>query len=59
MRIGKLRSLPDTPDGALQDLTEKPKAYIRSRIEHSFRLINQQFRLSEDSSVILGNSLCF
>jgi IS5 family transposase len=59
MRIGKLRSLPDPPDEALQDLTQKPTAHIRSRVEHPFRLIKQQFRLSEDSSVILGNSLRF
>jgi len=39
MRPGKRRALPDTPDGKLQDLIETAKDHIRSKVEHSFRVI--------------------
>jgi len=43
MRPGKRRALPDTPEGRLHDLIETAKAHIRSKVEHSFRVIKQQF----------------
>jgi IS5 family transposase len=43
MRSGKRRALPDTPKGRLQDLLETAKAHIRSKGEHPFRVIKQQF----------------
>ena len=43
MRPGKRRVLPDTPEGRLQDLIETAKAHIRSKGEHPFRVIKQQF----------------
>ena len=43
MRPGKHRALPDTPEGRLQDLIETAKAHIRSKGEHPFRVIKQQF----------------
>lgn len=36
-------ALPDTPDGRVQDLIERAKAHIRSKVEHPFRVIKQQF----------------
>ncbi len=41
IRPGKCRALPDTAEGKLQDLVERPKAHIRSKGEHSFRVIKQ------------------
>jgi IS5 family transposase len=43
MRPGKRRSLPDTPEARLQDLIEAAKAHIRSKGEHPYRVIKQQF----------------
>ncbi len=43
MRPGKRRVLPDTPEGRLADLVETAKAHIRSKVEHPFRVIKQQF----------------
>ena len=43
MRAGKTRILPDAPEDRLQDLIETPKAHIRSKGEHPFRVIKQQF----------------
>ena len=43
MRPGKRRALPDTPDGKLQGLIERAKANNRSKGEHPFRVIKQQF----------------
>jgi IS5 family transposase len=43
MRPGKRRALPETPEGRLQDLVETAKAHIRSKGEHPFRVIKQQF----------------
>jgi transposase, IS5 family len=47
MRPGKSRSLPETPEGRLQDLIEMAKAHIRSKGEHPFRVIKQQFGLQK------------
>lgn len=43
MRPGKRRRLPDTPEGRLQDMVETAKAHVRSKVEHPFRVIKQQF----------------
>ena len=43
MRPAKRRALPDTPEGRLKDLVETAKAHIRSKVEHPFRVIKQQF----------------
>jgi IS5 family transposase len=43
MRAGKRRALPDTAEGKLVDLVETAKAHIRSKVEHPFRVFNQQF----------------
>lgn len=43
MRPGKHRVLPKTPNGKLQDLIETANAHIRSKVEHPFRVIKQQF----------------
>jgi IS5 family transposase len=47
MRPGKRRGLPDTPEGRLQDLIETAKAHIRSKVEHPFRVIKQQFNFQK------------
>ncbi len=36
MRLGKLRALPDTPEGKLQDLIDTAKAHISAKFEHPF-----------------------
>ena len=43
MRPGKRRVLSDTPEGRLDDLVETAKAHIRTKVEHLFRVIKQQF----------------
>ena len=43
MRPGKRRALADTPEGRLADLVETAKAHIRSKVDHPFRVIKQQF----------------
>jgi IS5 family transposase len=43
MMPGKRRVLPESPDGRLLDLMETAKAHIRSKGEHPFRVIKQQF----------------
>ena len=43
MRPGKRRALPEAPEGRLQDLIEKAEAHIRSKVEHPFQVIKQQF----------------
>ena len=48
-RPGKWRVLPDTPGVLLEDLVETLKAHIRSKVEHPFRLIKQQFGLQKTS----------
>lgn len=43
MRPVKLRSMPDTPDGRLQNLVETAKADIKAKVEHLLQEINQEF----------------
>jgi IS5 family transposase len=43
MRPGRRRVLPNSPEGRLEDLVETAKAHIRSKVEHPFRVIKQQF----------------
>jgi len=47
MRSGKRRALTDTPEGKLHDLIETAKAHIRAKVEHPFRVINQQFGIQQ------------
>jgi len=58
MRPGKRRSLPDTPDGKLQDLIETAKAHIRSKVEHPFRVIKQQFGFQKTRLRGLAKNRC-
>ena len=58
MRPGKRRALLDTPEGRLQDLIETVKAHIRSKVEHPFRVIKQQFGFQKTSLRGLGKSRC-
>lgn len=44
------RSLPETPDGRVQDLIEAAKAHIHSKVEHPFRVIKQQFGFQKTRS---------
>lgn len=43
MRSGKRRVLPEIPERRLQDLIETAKAHVRSKVEHPFRVMKQQF----------------
>ncbi|MCP9855265.1 MULTISPECIES: transposase [unclassified Synechococcus] len=43
IRPGIRRSLPNNPDGKLQDLIEAAKAHIRAKVEHPIRVIKQQY----------------
>ena len=58
MRPGTRRALPDIPEGRLQDLIEVAKAYIRSRVEHPFRVIKQQFGLQKTRLRGLAKNRC-
>ena len=58
MRPGKRRSLPDTPDGRLQDLIETAKAHIRAKVEHPFRVIKQQFGFQKKRLRGLAKNVC-
>ena len=58
MRPGKRRALPDTPDGKLQDLIETAKAHIRSKVEHPFRVIKQQFGFQKTGLRGLAKNRC-
>ena len=58
MRPGKRRLLPDTPDGRLQDLIETAKAHIRSKVEHPFRVIKQQFGFQKTKLRGLAKNRC-
>ena len=58
MRPGKRRALPDTPDGRLQDLIETAKAHIRSKVEHPFRVIKQQFGFQKTRLRGLAKNRC-
>ena len=58
MRPGKRRVLPDTPEGRLQDLIEAAKAHIRSKVEHPFRVIKQQFSFQKTRLRSLAKNRC-
>ena len=58
MRPGKRRVLPDTPEGKLQDLIETAKAHIRSKGEHPFRVIKQQFGFQKTRLRGLAKNRC-
>ena len=58
MRPGKRRALPETPDGKLQDLIETAKAHIRSKVEHPFRVIKQQFGFQKTRLRGLAKNRC-
>ena len=58
MRPGKRRRLADTPDGRLQDQIETAKAHIRSKVEHPFRMIKQQFGFQKTRLRGLAKNRC-
>ena len=58
MRPGKRRALPETPDGKLQDLIETAMAHIRSKVEHPFRVIKQQFGFQKTRLRGLAKNRC-
>jgi IS5 family transposase len=58
MRPGKRRALPDTPEGRLQNLIETAKAHIRSKVEHPFRVIKQQFGFQKTRLHGLAKNRC-
>jgi IS5 family transposase len=58
MRPGKRRALPETPEGRLQDLIETAKAHIRSKGEHPFRVIKQQFGFKKTRLRGLAKNRC-
>ena len=58
MRPGKRRALPETRDGRLQDLIETVKAHIRSKVEHPFRVIKQQFGFQKTRLRGLAKNRC-
>jgi IS5 family transposase len=58
MRPGKRRALPNTPDGRLLDLIETAKAHIRSKVEHPFRVIKQQFGFQKTRLRGLAKNRC-
>ena len=58
MRPGTRKALPDTPDGRVQDLIETAKAHIRSKVEHPFRVIKQQFGFQKTRLRGLAKNRC-
>ena len=58
MRPGKRRVLPDTPEGRLHDLIETAKAHIRSKGEHPFLVIKQQFGFQKTRLRGLAKNRC-
>jgi IS5 family transposase len=58
MRPGKRRALADTPDGRVMDLIEIAKAHIRSKVEHPFRVIKQQFGFQKTRLRGLAKNSC-
>lgn len=58
MRPGKRRALPDTAEGKLQDQVETAKAHIRSKVEHPFRVIKQQFGFQKTRFLDLARNRC-
>ena len=57
-RPGKRRALPDTPEEKLQDLFETVKAHDRSKAEHPFRVIKQQFGFQKTRLRGLAKNRC-
>lgn len=43
MRPGKRKAHKHTPWGAILEQAEKPKAGVRAKVEHPFRVIKRQF----------------
>ena len=43
MRPGQRRKLPDSPEGQLQEWSERAKVHVRAKVEHAFRIMKQQF----------------
>jgi len=58
LRPGKRRALPNTLDGRLLDLIETAKAHIRSKVEHPFRVIKQQFGFQKTRLRGLAKNSC-
>lgn len=58
MRPSRRRALPDTPEGKLQDLIETATAHIRSKVEHPFRAIKQQFGFQKTRLRGLAKNRC-
>ncbi len=58
MRPGTRKALPDTPDGRVQNLIETAKAHIRSKVEHPFRVIKQQFGFQKTRLRGLAKNRC-
>jgi IS5 family transposase len=58
MRAGKRQALPDTPEGRLQDLIEAAKAHVRTKVEHTFQVIKQQFGFEKTRLRGLAKNRC-
>ena len=58
MRPGKRRAILVTLEGRLQDLIEMAKAHIRSKEEHLFRVIKQEFGLQKTRLRGLAKNHC-
>ena len=58
MRPGMRRAVADTPNGRVQDLIETAKAHIRSKDEHPFRVIKQQFGFQKTRLRGLAKNRC-
>ena len=58
MRPGKRIALPETQEERLQDLIEAAKAHFRSKDEHPFRVIKQQFGFQKTRLRSLAKNRC-
>ena len=58
MRPGKRRALPDTPEKKVQGLIGTAKAHIRSKVEHTLRVIKQHFGLQKTRLRGLAKNRC-
>ena len=58
MRPGRRRVLQNSPEGRLEDLVETAKAHIRSKVEHPFRVIKQQFGFQKTRLRGLAKNRC-
>ena len=58
MRPRKRRDLPELPKSRLADLFEIANAHIRSKVEHPFRVIKQQFSFQEIRLRRLAKNRC-